>query len=83
MMRVVRAKGALVFIDYPVPPVNSIRGLLSNTVEFLAGGEHYKGFKDYIATGGLKDILKVFDLHEDKRQYLKGGLVAIIKARIA
>ncbi len=82
MMRVVRPDGALVFIDYPVPPVSSIWGFLSRTVEFIAGGDHYEGFKDYIISGGLEHILKVFNLHEEKRDYLKGGLVAIIKARV-
>jgi SAM-dependent methyltransferase len=82
MMRVVRPDGALVFIDYPVPPVSSIWGFLSRTVEFIAGGDHYEGFKDYIISGGLEHILKVFNLHEEKRVYLKGGLVAIIKARV-
>ena len=82
MMRVVKQDGALIFIDYSVPLVKSIWGSLSQTVEFLAGGEHYKGFKDYIISGGLEDILKVYHLSEDDRSYLKGGLVVIIKARI-
>jgi ubiquinone/menaquinone biosynthesis C-methylase UbiE len=82
MIRVVRPDGALIFIDYPVPPSSSTWCLLSGAVEFLAGGDHYKGFKDYIISGGLEHILKVFNLHEEKRDYLKGGLIAIIKARI-
>jgi ubiquinone/menaquinone biosynthesis C-methylase UbiE len=82
MMRVVRPDGAIIFIDYSVPPVSSIWGLLSRKVEFLAGGDHHKGFTGYIMSGGLEDILEVFDLNEDKRNYLKGGLIAIIKARI-
>lgn len=82
MRRVVKQDGALIFIDYPVPPVNSIWAGLSRTVEFLAGGDHYKGFKDYIISGGLEDILKVHHLREDERSYLKSGLVVIIKASI-
>jgi ubiquinone/menaquinone biosynthesis C-methylase UbiE len=82
MMRVVRPDGALIFIDYPVPQVSSIWGFLSRTVEFIAGGDHYEGFKDYIISGGLEHILKVFNLHEEKIDYLKGGLVAIIKVRV-
>jgi ubiquinone/menaquinone biosynthesis C-methylase UbiE len=82
MMRVLRPDGALIFIDYPVPPVSSIWGFLSRTVEFIAGGDHYKGFKDYVISSGLEHILEVFNLHEEKRDYLKGGLVAIIKARV-
>jgi ubiquinone/menaquinone biosynthesis C-methylase UbiE len=83
MMRVVRPDGALIFIDYPVPPVTGISGFLSRSVEFIAGGDHYEGFKDCIISGGLEHILKVFNLDEEKRDCLKGGLVTIIKARIA
>jgi ubiquinone/menaquinone biosynthesis C-methylase UbiE len=82
MTRIVKQDGALIFIDYAVPLVKSIWGGLSQTVEFLVGGEHYKGFQDYLISGGLENILKVYQLHEDDRSYLKGGLVLIIKARV-
>jgi ubiquinone/menaquinone biosynthesis C-methylase UbiE len=82
MKRVVKHDGALIFIDYPVPPVKTVWACLSGTVEFLAGGEHYKDFKDYIVSGGLEDILKTCHLDEDKRNYLNGGLLVIIKARV-
>jgi ubiquinone/menaquinone biosynthesis C-methylase UbiE len=82
MIRVVRPDGGLIFIDYPVPPVTRISGFLSRTVEFMAGGNHYKGFKDYVISGGLERILKVFNLHEEKRDYLKGGLLSIVKISI-
>ena len=81
MKRVVRHDGALIFIDYPVPPVKTVWARLSGTIEFLAGGEHYQGFKDYIGSGGLEDILKACHLGEDERSYLNGGLLVIIKAR--
>jgi len=82
MRRVVKQDGALIFIDYPVPLAKSIWAGLSRTVEFLAGGDHYESFKDYIISDGLEDILKVYHLREDDRSYLKGGLIVIIKARI-
>lgn len=83
MKRVVKQDGALIFIDYPVPLARSIWGGLARTVEFLAGGDHYAGFKDYVGSGGLEDILKVHHLRVDDRSYLKGGLMVIIKARIS
>lgn len=82
MIRVIKQDGAIIFIDYAVPLVKSIWGGLSRTVEFLAGGEHYEGFQDYLISNGLESILKVYHLHEDDRSYLKGGLVIIIKARV-
>lgn len=83
MKRVVKQDGALIFIDYSVPLARSIWGGLSRTVEFLAGGDHYAGFKDYVDSDGLEDILKMHHLRVDDRSYLKDGLMVIIKARIA
>jgi hypothetical protein len=82
MKRVVKQDGALVFIDYAVPMTKGIWAVLSRTVEFLAGGDHYAGFKDYVDSGGLEDILKTHHLCEDDRSELKDGLMVIIKARI-
>ena len=83
MKRVVKQDGTLIFIDYAVPLDKSIWAGLSRTVEFLVGGEHYRGFKDYVASGGLEDILKVYHLRKDDSICLKGGLIIIIKARIS
>ena len=83
MKRVVKQDGTLIFIDYAVPLDKSIWAGLSRTVEFLVGGEHYRGFKDYVASGGLEDILKVYHLRKDDSICLKGGLIMIIKARIS
>lgn len=83
MKRVVKQDGTLIFIDYAVPLDRSIWAGLSRTVEFLVGGEHYRGFKDYVASGGLEDILKVYHLRKDDSICLKGGLIMIIKARIS
>ncbi|MBM3154753.1 MAG: methyltransferase domain-containing protein [Chloroflexi bacterium] len=81
MERVVKQDGTLVFIDYAVPMNKGIWAALSRAVEFLAGGDHYAGFKDYVDSGGLEDILKAHHLREDERSYLKDGLVVIVKAQ--
>jgi hypothetical protein len=83
MKRVVKQDGALVFIDYAVPMTKGIWAVLSRTVEFLAGGDHYAGFKNYIDSGGLEDILEAHHLRVDDRSYLKDGLMVAVKARIS
>ncbi len=82
MIRVARPSGSLVFIDYTVPPVSRKWSFFSSGIEFFAGGDHYMGFKDYMHAGGIGDILKVFDLRENKRTFLKGGLLTIMKANV-
>ena len=52
------------------------------TIEFIAGGSHYQGFKDYMKNGGLSNILENHQLTKERVDYLKSGTVAIIKAKI-
>jgi len=81
MKRVIKQDGALVFIDFQVPPPNNIWALVARAIEFM--GDHYQSFQDYLQSGGLEDILKVHHLHEDHRSCLKLGLAVIVKAKIA
>jgi len=81
MKRVVKQDGTLIFIDYAVPMARNIWAVLSRMVEFLAGGDHYAGFKGYVDSGGLEDILEAHHLRVDDRSYLKDGLMVIVKAR--
>jgi len=80
MKRVVKQEGALILIDYQVPLPLNVWAVFARAIEFLAGGSHYQGFKDYLANGGLEDILKNHGLREDCRTYLKSGLIAATKA---
>jgi len=81
MKRVVKREGNLIFIDFQVPLPNSPYGYLAKIIEFLAGGAHYKGFRDYINRGGLDKIIRNHKLIEENRDYLKSRLVVIIRAR--
>jgi ubiquinone/menaquinone biosynthesis C-methylase UbiE len=79
MKRVVKQDGALILIDYRVPLPMNVWAASARAIEFLAGGSHYQGFKDYLANGGIEDILKNHGLREECRTYLKSGLLAATK----
>ena len=79
MKRVVKKEGALVFIDFQVPLPKNLFAYLIRAIEFIAGRNHHRHFKDYIAQGGLDEILKKNQLTEAKRDYLNDGLITIIK----
>ena len=79
MKRIVKQDGALILIDYQVPLPRNAWAVFARVIEFLAGGSHYQGFKDYLANEGLKNILKTSGLLEECRTYRIGGLVVVIK----
>jgi ubiquinone/menaquinone biosynthesis C-methylase UbiE len=82
MKRVVKQEGSLVFADFQVPLPRNIWTIFAKTIEFIAGGSHYQGFRDFMSNDGLKTILKEHRLYEQEVDYFKGGVLEIIKARL-
>jgi ubiquinone/menaquinone biosynthesis C-methylase UbiE len=81
MKRVVKKKGTLIFIDFQVPlPKNTI-GYLIKAVELIAGKENHRCFKDYLAQGGLKKLLKEAHLTPQNEALLMSGNVQVIKVK--
>jgi hypothetical protein len=80
MKRVVKQDGALILIDYQVPLPRNVWAVFARVIEFLAGGSHYQAFSDYLANGGLEDIVKNHGLQGECRTYLKSGLLVASKA---
>jgi ubiquinone/menaquinone biosynthesis C-methylase UbiE len=80
MKRVVKRDGVLILIDFQVPLPRNAWAVFARSIEFLVGGSHYRCFKDYLANGGLEDILQNHGLREVCRAYLKSGLIAAAKA---
>jgi hypothetical protein len=53
---------------------------LVKVIEFFAGRNHHRCFRDYLAQGGLDVLLGRNQLVEARREYLNDGLITIIKA---
>ena len=80
MKRVVKKEGALMFIDYLVPlPGNSFAYLI-RAVEFIAGRDNHKRFRDYLAQGGLDQVLKENQLTPREEALLLSGNLQVIKS---
>ena len=79
MKRVVKEEGALIFIDFQVPLPRNVWAVVARIIESIAGGSHYRGFKDYLRSGGLEGIIIKHNLREHSRTYLKSGLVVMMK----
>ncbi|MBN2051133.1 MAG: class I SAM-dependent methyltransferase [Spirochaetales bacterium] len=73
--RVLKMKGRLLIVDFMFDDETRLPGRLGITaVERIAGGEHYRNFKNYIAMGGLKNLLNPKDFTELRRcRVLTGG----------
>ncbi|HEX78914.1 MAG TPA: methyltransferase domain-containing protein [Dehalococcoidia bacterium] len=82
MKRVVKQEGSLVLADFNVPLPGNMWAMFARIIEYIAGGSHYRGFKDFINSGGLKNILNNHLLFKQKAGYFKGGILEIIQAKL-
>jgi len=48
--------------DYLVPKPKGFWGFLSETIEYIAGSEHYRNYKSYVANGGIYHLANQADL---------------------
>ena len=80
MKRVVKKNGTLIFIDFQVPLPKNIIGYGIRVIEFVAGRDNHRCFRDYLAQGGLKGILKNSGLKPQAEVILMRGNIQIIKA---
>jgi len=81
MKRVVKKDGFLIFTDFRVPLRFNMVSFFVRTIEYFAGKSHYQYFKDYFEQKGLIPLLLRNKLRPEKKDFLKGGLLVIIKAR--
>ncbi|UCH50766.1 MAG: methyltransferase domain-containing protein, partial [Chloroflexota bacterium] len=81
MKRVVKKEGVLIFVDFQVPLPRNSMGYIIKTVEFLVGRENHKRFRDYLAQGGLRQILKENQLAPQKEALIMSGTMQVIKSK--
>jgi len=81
MKRVVKKGGNLIFIDFQVPLPKNLYSYLIKAVEYLAGRDHFRSFKDYLGQGGLDGIVKKNQLQIEKRDDKKSRIATIMKTK--
>ncbi len=77
MMRCARE---LLLVDYASPLPRSPKGRILHLAEFLAGGDHYRGFLDYQERGGLDALMKEAGLIPLGEDAAIGGGIRIVRA---
>ena len=79
--RVLKEDGRLLLIDFHTGPVRPLKGWLYKgaitLVEFIAGGEHYKNYRFFLANNGLPGLIASHGLSVDKERIVAGGNMAL------
>jgi SAM-dependent methyltransferase len=68
--------------DYVVPKPKGFTGFLSELIEFVAGRDHYRNYKSYMADGGISYLAAKAGLKiviEKKNQNLPGYIVTLAR----
>lgn len=77
--RILKEDGTILIVDFSFDEKTTILGKMGiNLIERMAGGEHYRNFKNYIANHGLESLIKAdkFALVDDQRRAFNGVTIS-------
>ena len=75
----IRISGRIIITDYSVPLQAGFKGYATKFVEFLAGREHYRNFREYCCLGGLEAILKNYSLKTISQRKMAFGIFQVLE----
>ena len=80
--RVLKNDGRILLIDFHPGPYQPLQGWVSKLIiffsELVAGREHFRNYRHFLAMGGLSALTNQHNLKVEKRQILAGGTFATI-----
>jgi len=83
--RVLKEDGRILFIDYHRIHLRTGKGWLSRAaihfVEFLAGRNHFRNYRSFLAHNGLSGLIEAHGLSVEKRKIVSGGNLALLLCR--
>ena len=69
--------GRILIIDFHPGPLKPIKGwiykIIINIAEFVAGREHFKNSRQYLATGGIPALIDSCQLDIENYKIVSGG----------
>ena len=81
IQRVLKQCGQLLVIDYHTGTIRFPRGWLGKGlitfVEFLAGGEHFRNCREFLATGGMPALSQHHSLRQTEAKIVNGGNIGL------
>jgi len=79
--RVLKNDGRILLVDFHPGPYQPLQGWISKLIiffsELAAGREHFKNYRQFMATKGLSKLATLHNLEVEKQQILAGGTFAI------
>lgn len=82
--RVLKDDGQILLIDFHPGPYQPLQGWISKVIiffsEFAAGREHFKNYRQFIATKGLSTLAALNNLEIEKQNILAGGTFVVLMA---
>jgi demethylmenaquinone methyltransferase/2-methoxy-6-polyprenyl-1,4-benzoquinol methylase len=84
MKRVLKDDGRILLIDFQPGPYQPVQGWISKVIiffsELAAGREHFRNYRQFIATKGLSTLATLSGLEVEKQKILAGGTFAVVVA---
>jgi ubiquinone/menaquinone biosynthesis C-methylase UbiE len=75
--RVMKDSGRILITDFHPGPLKPIKGwiykIIINIAEFIAGSEHFKNSRQYLASGGIPALIDACRLHIEEYKIVTGG----------
>jgi demethylmenaquinone methyltransferase/2-methoxy-6-polyprenyl-1,4-benzoquinol methylase len=85
MKRVLKVDGHILLIDFHPGPYQPLQGWISKVIiffsELAAGREHFRNYRQFIATNGLFGLAVQNSLEIEKQSILAGGTFAVLFVR--
>jgi len=83
--RVLKPDGRALLIDFQPGSVEPFQGWVSKLTiwisELLAGREHFRNYRQFVASGGLQALIAANNLTAEKQKVLAGGTFTVMLAR--
>lgn len=74
--------GNFIITEWVFPQPGNVNGIITNMVEFIAGKEHYRNFRDWCNRGGIDGFLERQKLEPIEEKIFKNRTIKIVKARL-
>jgi len=76
--RIVKKDGYIIVVDYEMGKhTRKSAKYIIYAIEYIAGKEHYKNFKQYLRNGGINELFKTPDFRLVEKDNIAGNAMAI------